>query len=73
MGTSQHRELEVSPNTEGLNLLTIKDAAKMRKDKEQQKKTACKQLKMFTRKGEPDDGKTGGTSNQCLPENRHDD
>ena len=45
----------------------------MRKDKEQQKKTACKQLKMFTRKGEPDDGKTGGTSNQCLPENRHDD
>lgn len=62
MDTSQHRELEVSLNIEGLNLLTIKDAAKMRKDKEQQKKTACKQLKLFTQKGEPDDGKAGGTS-----------
>jgi hypothetical protein len=63
MDTSQHRELEVSPNIEGLNLLTIKDAAKMRKDNEQQKKTTCEQLKLFTRKGEPVDGKAGGTSN----------
>ena len=38
MDTSQHRELEVSLNIEGLNLLTIKEAAKMRNDKEQQKK-----------------------------------
>ena len=35
----------------------------MRKDKDQQKKTACGQLKLFTRKGEPDDGKAGGSSN----------
>ncbi len=55
--------MEASPNIEGLNLLTIKDAAKMRKDKEQQKKTSCEQLRLFTRNGEPDDGKAGGTSN----------
>lgn len=35
----------------------------MRKDKEQQKKTPCEQLRLFTSKGEPDDGKTGGTNN----------
>lgn len=35
----------------------------MRKDKMRQKKTACEQLKLFTRKGEPADGEAGGTSN----------
>jgi len=38
---------------EGLNLLTIKDVAKMRKDREQQKNAGSKQLAMFTTKGEP--------------------
>lgn len=38
---------------EGLNLLTIKDVAKMRKDKEQQKKEEWQQLKLFSPSVEP--------------------
>jgi RNA-directed DNA polymerase len=51
--TSQHRKSEVSRNTEGWNLLTIKGVAKMRKDKKRQKNQECEQLKMYTSTGEP--------------------
>jgi RNA-directed DNA polymerase len=63
MDTSQHRELEASPNIEGLNLLTIKDAVNMRKDDMQQKNTEGKQFRMFKPNGEPDGSEAGGTGN----------
>ena len=65
-GTSQHRKLEASQTIEGLNLLTIKDAAKMRKDKEQQKNTRWKQLKLFSPTGEPIAEYPSGTRENLL-------
>jgi RNA-directed DNA polymerase len=59
--TSQHRKLEVSRNTEGLNLLTIKGVAKMRKDKMQQKNQGNKQLKLFEPVVRPDVKPSSGT------------
>jgi len=63
MDTSQHRELEASRNTEGLNLLTIKGVAKMRKDSNRQKDEGCKQLKLFSIQVESAVIQTSGTGN----------
>lgn len=60
--TGQRSKLGVSQNTEGLNLLTIKDVAKMRKDKRQQKNPGSEQLRLFTSTGAPGAEATGGTS-----------
>jgi len=59
--TSQQKKLEVSQNAEGLNLLTNKDVAKMRKDKMRQKNDGSKQLNLFTSIGEPDGNQVSGT------------
>jgi hypothetical protein len=59
--TSQHGKLEDSQNTEGLNLLTIKVAAKMRKDKMQQKNRGDEQLKLYVPVGEPGVKPVSGT------------
>jgi RNA-directed DNA polymerase len=53
--------LEGSRSTEGLNLLTIKGVAKMRKDSNRQKTEGCEQLKLFTSKIEPAVSPTSGT------------
>jgi RNA-directed DNA polymerase len=53
--------LEASRNAEGLNLLTIKDVAKMRKDSIRQKNEGGEQLRMFTDQTEPADCPTIGT------------
>jgi RNA-directed DNA polymerase len=58
---ANERKLEDSRNAEGLNLLTIKGVAKMRKDKMQQKNQGNKQLKLFEPKGEPDVKPASGT------------
>jgi RNA-directed DNA polymerase len=59
-------KLEVSRNTEGLNLLTIKGVAKMRKDKKRQKNQGNKQLKLFAPIGEPDVKPASGTGRDNM-------
>ena len=63
---ANERKLEDSRNAEGLNLLTIKGVAKMRKDKMQQKNQGNKQLKLFEPVVRPDVKPSSGTGRDNM-------